>query len=171
MSPSPGTGEGGARPRERGDGRVRGVHENGTAAPTNDERRRTRELRDRARAMRAHPTPAERRLWSMLRDARMPALRFRRQHVIAPYIADFACLERSLIVEADGGQHSECKSDERRDAFLRSSGFRVLRFWNNDVLENAAGVFEMIYAALHTPHPPKPAAWVPPSPLKGEGLE
>ncbi|MES2137896.1 MAG: endonuclease domain-containing protein [Pseudomonadota bacterium] len=120
--------------------------------------------------MRANPTLAERRLWSSLRDRRMPVAKFRRQHVIAPYIVDFACLERWLIIEADGGQHADNKSDLRRDAYLRRLGFRVLRFWNNDVLENPGGVFEMIAAALHTPHPPTAAQWAPPSPMPGEGL-
>jgi very-short-patch-repair endonuclease len=139
--------------------------------PSNDERARSRELRDRAREMRANPTAAERRLWSLLRDRRIGELKFRRQHVIAPYIVDFACLERGLIIEADGGQHSESISDRQRDAYLGGKGFRVLRFWNSDVLENASGVFEMIYAALHTPHPPTAAQRVPPSPVTGEGLE
>jgi very-short-patch-repair endonuclease len=138
--------------------------------PSNDERERARELRDRAREMRANPTPSERRLWAMLRDRRMPAAKFRRQHVIGPYIVDFACLERALVIEADGGQHAESIADRRRDAFLKRSGFRVLRFWNNDVLENPGGVFELIYAALYTPHPPTAAQWVPPSPPRGEGL-
>jgi very-short-patch-repair endonuclease len=120
--------------------------------------------------MRANPTPAERRLWSMLRDRRMPSAKFRRQHVIPPYIVDFACLERWLIVEADGSQHADSISDRRRDAYLQQLGFRVLRFWNNDVLENSTGVFDLIHAELHTPHPPKPLAWAPPSPLRGEGL-
>jgi very-short-patch-repair endonuclease len=147
----------------RSGGRVRGV-------PSNDERQRTRELRDRAREMRANPTAAERRLWTMLRDRRMPAVKFRRQHVIAPYIVDFACPERALIIEADGSQHAESMSDRPRDAYLRARGFYVLRFWNNDVLENPSGVFEMIAAALHTPHPPTAAQWVPPSPPRGEGF-
>ena len=159
MSPSPGTGRG---KEPRSGGRVRGV-------PSSDERQRVRELRDRAREMRANPTPAERRLWTMLRDRRMPWFKFKRQHVIAPYIVDFACLERSLIVEADGGQHAESMSDRQRDAFLTRRGFRVLRFWNNDVLDNPGGVFEMIHAALHTPHPPTAAQWVPPSPHEGRG--
>jgi very-short-patch-repair endonuclease len=137
--------------------------------PSNDERERARELRDRAREMRANPTPAERRLWSMLRDRRMPSFKFKRQHVIAPYIVDFACLERRLIIEADGGQHADSISDRRRDAYLKQLGFRILRFWNNDVLENPRGVFEMIYATLHTPHPPTAPQWAPPSPLLGEG--
>jgi very-short-patch-repair endonuclease len=120
--------------------------------------------------MRANPTPAERRLWSMLRDRRMPSIKFRRQHVIAPYIVDFVSLERWLIVEADGSQHADNFADRRRDAYLRQLGFRVLRFWNNDVLENASGVFDMIYAELHTPHPPTAWQWAPPSPVPGEGI-
>jgi very-short-patch-repair endonuclease len=168
-SPSPGTGEGGARPAKPG-GRVRGVRKKRVGAPTNDERQRALELRDRARAMRANPTPAERCLWSMLRHRRMPPAKFRRQHVIAPYIVDFACLERSLIIEADGSQHTDSRSDLRRDAYLSRLGFRILRFWNNGVIENPTGVFEVIYAALHTPHPPTAAQWVPPSPVTGEGL-
>ncbi len=101
----------------------------------------------------------------------MPEAKFRRQHVIAPYIVDFACIEGMLVVEADGSQHAESADDRRRDAYLRHQGFRVLRFWNKDVLDHSSGVFEAIYAALHTPHPPKPSAWAPPSPLLGEGLE
>jgi very-short-patch-repair endonuclease len=105
----------------------------------------------------------------MLRDRRMPSFKFKRQHVIAPYIVDFACLERLLIIEADGGQHADNQADRNRDAYLRSKGFRVLRFWNNDVLENSSGVFEAIADALHTPHPPTVAQWVPPSPREGRG--
>ena len=155
MSPSPLVGEGGPRPRVSVDGRVR-------------ELRKT--LRQRAKEMRLNPTPAERRLWSMLRDRRMPFFKFKRQFVIDPYIVDFICLERRLIIEADGGQHCENEYDARRDAFLRSQGFTVLRFWNSDVPENSGGVFEAVYAELKSPHPPKPAAWVPPSPAGGEGL-
>ena len=138
--------------------------------PSNDERQRARTLRDRAREMRANPTPAERRLWSMLRHRRMPSFKFKRQHVIGPYIVDFVCLELSLIIEADGGQHADSISDQQRDAHLTRKGFWVLRFWNNDVLQNPSGVFETIAAALHTPHPPTALQWVPPSPLRGEGL-
>lgn len=138
--------------------------------PTNDQRERLRVLRERARQMRANPTDAERRLWSMLRDRRLPDLKFRRQHVIEPYIVDFACLERGLIIEADGGQHADNRSDTRRDHFLGRSGYRVLRFWNNDFLTNPSGVFDAIHAALHTPHPPTAARWAPPSPSRGEGI-
>ena len=127
-------------------------------------------LRDRARELRLNPTEAEKRLWSMLRDRRMPAFKFKRQFVIDPYIVDFVCFERRLIIETDGSQHAENAYDVRRDRFLRFEGFSVLRFWNNDVLKNSVGVFDVIHAALATPHPPKPAAWAPPSPARGEGL-
>jgi very-short-patch-repair endonuclease len=120
--------------------------------------------------MRRNPTDAERRLWSMLRDQRMPIFKFRRQVVIDPYIADFVCFERRLIIESDGSQHAECESDLRRDAFLRAQGFTVIRFWNNDVLRRPAGVFDAIHAALTSPHPPIAAQWAPPSPARGEGL-
>ena len=152
-SPSPLAGEGGAPAR-----RVRG-------ASSHDE------LQRRAREMRASPTAAERRLWSMLRDRRMPIFKFKRQFVIDPYIVDFVCFERRLIIEADGGQHCESEYDLRRDAFLNAQGFTVLRFWNNEVLENAGGVFEAIYAELKSPHPPIATQWVPPSPARGEGLD
>jgi very-short-patch-repair endonuclease len=129
-----------------------------------------KELLARARWMRAHPTEAEKRLWSLLRDQRLGACKFRRQQVIVPYIVDFVCLEQRLIIEADGSQHSDCKEDARRDAFLRSQGFRLLRFWNNQVLGESGAVAAAIFAELSIPHPPKPSAWAPPSPARGEGL-
>jgi very-short-patch-repair endonuclease len=119
--------------------------------------------------MRANPTPAEERLWTMLRDRRLAAFKFRRQMVIAPYIADFVCLERRLIIEADGSQHADSDHDMRRDAFLCGQQFAVLRFWNKDVLENGQGVFEAILAALSTPHPARLTASRP-SPAGGEGF-
>ena len=119
--------------------------------------------------MRLNPTDAEKRLWSMPRDRRMPAFKFKRQFVIDPYIVDFVCFERRLIVEADA-QHAESDGDLRRDTFLRQQGFTVLRFWNNEVLRNSAGVFDAIHAELTTPHPPIAAQWVPPTPARGAGL-
>ena len=139
--------------------------------PDNAQRVRERELRDRARVMRRNPTESEARLWSMLRDKRMPVFKFRRQHVIMPYIIDFACLERWLLIEADGSQHADNERDRRRDFNLQHMGFEVLRFWNKDVLNRSAGVFDAIYAALHAPHPPTAARRVPPSPGTGEGQE
>ena len=128
-----------------------------------------KELLARAKLMRANPTEAEKRLWAMLRDHRLAAFKFRRQQVIEPYIVDFVCLSERLIIEADGSQHADNKDDVRRDAFLRRQGFRLLRFWNNQVLEEGDGVTTAIFSALF-PHPPKPAAWAPPSPARGEGL-
>jgi very-short-patch-repair endonuclease len=119
--------------------------------------------------MRAHPTEAEKRLWSILRDRRLARHKFRRQQIIEPYIVDFVCFAHRLIIEADGSQHADNKDDLRRDAWLRGHGFRILRFWNNQVLGDTASVSSAIFAAL-VPHPPKPAAWAPPSPVKGEGL-
>jgi len=80
----------------------------------------------------------------------MANCKFRRQHSIGPYICDFACLEAFIIVELDGSQHVEQSDyDGRRDTFLRSRGFRVLRFWNHDVLRNTASVLDTIFEALH----------------------
>jgi very-short-patch-repair endonuclease len=120
--------------------------------------------------MRAHPTEAEKRLWSMLRGSRTAGSRFRRQQIIFPYIVDFACLPARLIVETDGSQHADDRRDAGRDAWLTRRGFRVLRFWNNDVLAQTEQVAAAICAALNNPHPPTAARWAPPSPLQGEGL-
>jgi len=101
----------------------------------------------RARALRKAATPAERLLWSMVRNDRL-GVRFRRQHPIGPYIVDFFCPSRRLIVEIDGGQHSGSAHDERRDFWLTRQGYQVLRFWNADVLRNRDGVGRRICVAL-----------------------
>jgi very-short-patch-repair endonuclease len=128
------------------------------------------QLLARAKWMRANPTPAEARLWTMLRDRRLALVKFRRQVIITPFIADFVSFERRLIVEADGSQHAESDYDQRRDTFLRAAGFAVLRFWNNDILGNAGGVFDAIVTALAPPHPARLTASQP-FPVSGEGLE
>ncbi len=95
-------------------------------------------------------TNAERLLWSRLRRRQLAGFKFRRQHQIGLYICDFASLDGSIVVELDGSQHVDRKAyDARRDGFLRSAGFRVLRFWNGDVLSRTDQVVETIYAALH----------------------
>ncbi len=132
-------------------------------------RARRKLLQDRAKAMRHEATPAERALWNLLRDRRLEGFKFRRQRTIGPYIVDFICLEHGLIIEADGVQHSENSYDQRRDSFLRAKGYVVLRFWNNDVLNKRAGVFDTIFAALQSPLP-SAALRLPPSPGSGEGL-
>jgi very-short-patch-repair endonuclease len=123
----------------------------------------------RAKRLRREMTDAERKLWSILRDSQLDGAKFRRQQPIGPFIGDFVCQSARLIIEADGGQHAQSESDARRTAFLRSKGYRVLRFWNNDVLENLEGVAEAILAALSIPHPAR-ASRESPSPSRGEGI-
>jgi len=108
-----------------------------------------------ARKLRAAPTDAERALWARLRQRQLDSHRFRRQHPIGPYVVDFFCAERDLIVEVDGGQHAEdVVADTRRTAWLEARGYRVVRFWNNDVLENVDGVLDELRRALRDPPPP-----------------
>jgi very-short-patch-repair endonuclease len=119
----------------------------------------------RARELRRNPTDAERRLWRHLRQRQLDGHRFRRQVPIGPYVADFVCLERRLIVEVDGGQHAvEADRDEVRTAWLEGQRFSVLRFWNNDVLGETEGVLEAIKRELERAAPPPR-----PSPARGEG--
>ncbi|HEY7553575.1 MAG TPA: endonuclease domain-containing protein [Candidatus Binatia bacterium] len=111
-------------------------------------------IRLRARALRHNPTEAERLLWRHLRLWQLSGYKFRRQQPIGNYIVDFACLEKRLVVELDGGQHAEQSSyDIKRDEWLRGAGFRVLRFWNHDVLKNPLSVKERIFETLeNTPY-------------------
>jgi len=101
-------------------------------------------------------TDAELKIWQRLRAHRFQGLSFRRQLPVGPYIVDFVCLEARLIIEIDGGQHesSQVLYDAKRDAWLRAEGFRILRFWNNDVLKNLDGVLERVAEALREPLPP-----------------
>ena len=122
-----------------------------------------------AQRLRRELTDAERKLWSVLRNRQLEGAKFRRQQPICPFIVDFVCQERRLIIEADGGQHAGNGADERRTAFLESKGYRVLRFWNNDILSNLDGVAQVIAIALSTPHPAQ-AAPESPSPSRGEGI-
>jgi very-short-patch-repair endonuclease len=102
----------------------------------------------RARQLRQDATDAERRLWSALRDRRLEGYRFRRQYPIGPFIVDFACTRHRLIVEADGSQHADSDADRQRTAWLESQGWRVLRFWNSEILANGSGVVEAILQKL-----------------------
>ena len=112
-------------------------------------------MTDRARTLRSSMTDAERRLWAILRGDRM-GTRFRRQLVIdRRFIADFCAPQVSLIVEVDGGQHVDNPHDALRTAHLERRGYRVLRFWNHDVLSNTDGVVESIIDTLQ-PLPPHP---------------
>ena len=111
----------------------------------------------KAKRLRREITDAERKLWAVLRNSQLGVSKFRRQQPIGPFIADFVC------------QHAASGNDARRTAFLESKGYRVLRFWNNDILENLEAVAESILAALATPHPAQ-AAPESPSPSRGEGI-
>ena len=104
--------------------------------------------RDTARALRRNATDTEMIMWRLLRDRRFNGIKFRRQVPIGPFIADFASIERRLVIELDGGQHAESVTDRRRDAYLAADGWRVLRFWNNEVMANRDGVLECIFNAL-----------------------
>ena len=111
-------------------------------------------LTSRCRALRNNSTDAEHKLWRVLRSRQLNGFKFRKQVEINGYIVDFLCSERRLIIEVDGGQHSP-ERDARRTAYLKSQGFRLIRFWNNDVLQNLDGVWATIERALETtpPHP------------------
>jgi very-short-patch-repair endonuclease len=101
------------------------------------------------RKLRGAQTDAERKLWFALRDRRLGGLKFVRQEAIGPFIVDFACRERRLVVEVDGGQHAESAKDAARDAYLARENYRVIRFWNNDVLTNRDGVLLTILDTLN----------------------
>ena len=121
----------------------------------------------RARQLRNHPNEPERRLWTILHSLRAQGHHFRRQHPIGPYYADFACVRARLVIEADGVTHTEAADiayDQRRDDLIRSHGFRVLRFWNTDIMTNPDGVYQIIAEALSAPTP-TPV----PSPSSGGG--
>jgi len=120
----------------------------------------------KSRQLRSNMTDAERKLWTVLRMRQLEGRRFRRQVPIGPYIVDFVCLEARLIIEVDGGQHNatQLEHDVARDRWLSSQHFRVLRFWNNDVMANMDGVAERILQMIKEQSPPSQ-----PSPVKGEG--
>jgi very-short-patch-repair endonuclease len=105
----------------------------------------------RARSLRENSSDAERKLWSQLRDRQLLNCKFVRQQPVGPYIADFACRERDLIVELDGGQHGTANgvmADTARTEALGQHGYRVIRFWNSDVMTNMDGVLQMIAETL-----------------------
>ena len=103
----------------------------------------------RARGLRRRQTDAEKQLWKTLRSRHFESYKFRRQKPIGPYYVDFVCLEQKLIIEIDGGQHGwQQKKDEQRTVYLNQKGFKVIRFWNNDILENLEGVMTMLKREL-----------------------
>ena len=111
------------------------------------------DIKTKARLLRKNSTDAEQLIWRILRNRQFHNLKFRRQYPIKPYIVDFVCLTNSLIVEIDGGQHADqITYDNRRSVFLKSKGFQVIRFWNNEVLENLEGVYQSLTRALEKNH-------------------
>jgi very-short-patch-repair endonuclease len=131
--------------------------------------------RTRAKSLRRDMTEAEKRLWYWLRAHRFDGAGFRRQTPIGPFIVDFVSHEQRLVIELDGGQHAESKRDAWRERWLRSKGYRVLRFWNSDVLKNQDQVLQLIYEATASNGPPSRRSSTSPTiddlPLKGGGDE
>jgi len=109
-----------------------------------------------AKRLRRDQTDAERALWFRLRDRRLNGMKFRRQATVDGYVVDFLCANANLIIEVDGGQHAERQEDDaKRTTDLEARGYLVLRFWNNEVLQNIDGVVETIVASA-SPVPPHP---------------
>jgi very-short-patch-repair endonuclease len=120
--------------------------------------RESKNLLALARTLRSQSSDAENVLWRHLRARRLMGYKFRRQTVIEPYIVDFVCLEARLIIEADGGQHSDQEAyDARRTAWLEGMGYRVMRFWNHEVLGELQSVLEQIQVALIEVPSPQPS--------------
>ena len=103
---------------------------------------------ERARSLRSAPTPAEFALWTRIRGRQLGGFKFVRQEPIDRYYVDFVCRERCLVSELDGGQHSERPEDKQRDNALGALGYRVIRIWNNDVIENIDGVLQTLLSEL-----------------------
>lgn len=130
------------------------AHARGCLRPTGDDFMRSTLDHERERHLRREQTEAERALWWRLRNRRLLGWKFRRQHRIGPYFADFFCLEAGLVIELDGSQHLEqIKNDASRTSYLLHAGFDVLRFWNDQVLHDTEAVLIAITIAL-APHPP-----------------
>ncbi len=109
-----------------------------------------------ARELRKNSTPQERKLWSFLKSSKFYGFKFRRQFPIGDFIVDLCCVKAKLVIELDGGQHSDKESkdyDKARSDYLNKESYRVLRFWNNDIDKNSEGVGEKIYEMLMNPHP------------------
>ena len=112
-------------------------------------------MNNKAKALRKKSTDAENLLWHHLRNRQILNAKFRRQHTIKSFVVDFVCLEQGLIIEVDGSGHMDKQQhDEKRSTYLESLGFRVLRFWNNEVLNQTQAVLERIFTELsNTPNP------------------
>ena len=103
--------------------------------------------KENARYLRKNMTPQERKVWDVIRNRQFYGYRFLRQYVIGVYIVDFICREKKLIIEIDGGQHNEPKNleyDKQRSLYLESKGYRIIRFWNNEIDNNLTGVYQQL---------------------------
>ena len=110
-----------------------------------------KELTPLAKELRRKQTDAEKKLWAQLRAKQIEGVKFRRQQFIGPYIVDFVSLEKKLAIEIDGGHHNDkgiVEADEKKTAWLKQTGFQILRFWNNEVMTNIEGVIEKIRMTL-----------------------
>jgi very-short-patch-repair endonuclease len=108
------------------------------------------------RALRKRQSDAEEKLWFNLRNRHLVGFKFRRQHRIGHYVVDLVCLEKKIVIEVDGGQHNESPTniqDKQRTLWLEKEGYKVIRFWNNDVLTNTEGVLETVIKLLNDEHP------------------
>jgi very-short-patch-repair endonuclease len=118
---------------------------------TPNHRPTAKRIRNFAKKMRREPTDAEAGMWRLLRDRRLALFKFRRQVPFQSFILDFVCFEKRIIIEIDGGQHASSESDAAREAALKAEGFRIARYWNNDVLQRPSAVLEDILAKLVEP--------------------
>ncbi|MGI9371861.1 MAG: endonuclease domain-containing protein, partial [Hyphomicrobiales bacterium] len=131
----------------------------------------TQNAQQHAKVLRHHQTDAEGLLWYYLRKKQLGGYKFRRQKPIGNYIVDFACMSSKVVVERDGGQHADNQIyDQQRDQYLQDAGFKVLRFWNNEVFEHCFGVLEVIYDHL-VPPPDQHEANASTSPTPPQGGE
>jgi very-short-patch-repair endonuclease len=143
--------------------------------------------KDFARALRRRMTDAERKLWRLLRSGRFEEFKFRRQQPLGPYVADFVCFDRRLVIEIDGGEHfRRAKADAIRTKWMEAKGYRVIRFWNSQVLGKVEAVLEEMARSLNSGRHPSPLKErerkkgqaangrehpsPPPSPSRGEGV-
>jgi very-short-patch-repair endonuclease len=138
--PSPLVGEGGASRSE--------ATGEGFAPQTPSHRPVARRIRQFAKTMRREPTDAEAAMWRLLRDRRLQRYKFRRQVPFQNFILDFVCFEKRVVIEIDGSQHASSVRDAARDSILMAEGFRIERYWNNDVLQRPSAVMEDIFAKL-----------------------
>jgi adenine-specific DNA-methyltransferase len=121
-----------------------------------------------ARALRKRMTDAERLLWRHLRNRELGGWKFKRQYPVGPFIVDFICLEKNVVIEVDGGQHAENEEkDVQRSAYLNKMGYRVFRFWNNEVLQETEAVLTAIFDILANGKQNSPSP--PPLPHRGRG--